>query len=187
MKDSDLAQQIAQSAGLQCDVEDSKVVHDYVIQNNLTDYDFLIQRAALAGYRFFVDDTTLTFKTPQVSGESVATLTWMQNIGRFVQEVNTFDQVSKVTPTGWDPQQKQAPTPQSAQGGDETGTMGGTTTGAQLVKKMFGEVGEGDRRSRAGSRTCSRRWPRRSSTARRARSSRQRAASRAIRRFARER
>ena len=119
VKDSDLAQQIAQRNGLQADVEDSKVVDDYVLQNNVTDYDFLMQRAALAGYRFMVDDKKLTFKTPQVDGDSVATLTWMQNIGRFVQEVNTFDQVSKVTPTGWDSKQKQAPTPQQSKGGDE--------------------------------------------------------------------
>ena len=66
VKDSDLATQIAQRHGLSADVDDSKVVHDYVIQNNLTDYDFLMQRAALAGYRFKVEDKKLTFKKAQV-------------------------------------------------------------------------------------------------------------------------
>src|SRR5437868_1339921 len=43
VKDSDLASQIASKHGLSADVDDSKVVHDYVIQNNLSDYDFLMQ------------------------------------------------------------------------------------------------------------------------------------------------
>ena len=46
VKDSDLAAQIAKRHGLSVEVDDSKVVHDYVIQNNLSDYDFLMQRAA---------------------------------------------------------------------------------------------------------------------------------------------
>ena len=39
VKDSDLASQIAQRHGLTADADDSVVVHDYVIQNNLSDYD----------------------------------------------------------------------------------------------------------------------------------------------------
>src|SRR5207237_6128210 len=99
VKDSDLARQIAQRHGLSADVDDSKVVHDYVIQNNLTDYDFLMQRAAIAGFRVYVDDKKLLFKKPKLGEPPAAKLVWRENIGRFVQEVNTFDQVSKITTT----------------------------------------------------------------------------------------
>ena len=139
VKDSDLATQIANKLGLSPDVEDSKVVHDFVIQNNMTDYDFLMQRAAIAGYLFMVADKKLVFKKPAVGQAAAATLTWRENIQRFLQEVNTYDQVSKITTTGWDPKtQKQNKS--SGKGGDELGKMGGQTTGADLVKKMFGEV-----------------------------------------------
>src|SRR5471030_2967083 len=139
VKDSDLASDIAQRHGLSADVEDTKVVHDYVIQNNLSDYDFLMQRAALAGFRMYVDDKKLSFKKPQVVAAPAATLTWRENISRFIQEVNTFDQSSKMTTSGWDPRQAQ-PNTGPSQGGDEYGTQEGTVTGAQLVKKLFGEV-----------------------------------------------
>src|SRR4051812_33353370 len=139
VKDSDLASQVAQRHGLSADVEDSKVVHDYVIQNNLSDYDFLMQRAALAGFRVYVDDKKLTFKKPQLGAEPAATLTWRENISRFIQEVNTFDQASKMTTSGWDPKQAQVNTSPS-QTGDEFGTQGGTVTGAKLTKDLFGEV-----------------------------------------------
>jgi len=139
VKDSDLAQQIAQRHGLSADVDDSKVVHDYVIQNNLSDYDFLMQRATLAGFRVYVDDKKLLFKKPKLDESPAAKLVWRQNIGRFVQEVNTFDQVSKVTSQGWDPKDVQLKSGPGKKG-DEYGKQGGTVTGAQLVKEMFGEI-----------------------------------------------
>src|SRR5712672_4192453 len=139
LKDSDLAQQIAQRNGLSADVDDSKVVHDYVIQGNLSDYDFLVQRAAVAGFRFNVDGKKLAFKKPRIGQAAAAKLVWRENIGRFAMEVSTFDQVSKVSTTGWDPDKMKNMT-SPAKKGDEYGTQGGQITGAQLVKKMFGEV-----------------------------------------------
>src|SRR5262249_20132909 len=83
-------------------------------------------------------DKKLTFKKPQLSASAAATLTWRENISRFIQEVNTFDQPTKSTTASWDPKQVQTNTAPS-QKGDEYGTQGGTVTGADLVKKMFGE------------------------------------------------
>jgi len=97
VKDSDLARQIAQRHGLSADTDDSKVVHDYVIQNNLSRLRLLMERAAIAGFRVYVDDKKLLFKKPKLGEPPTAKLVWRENIGRFVQEVNTFDQVSKVT------------------------------------------------------------------------------------------
>src|SRR5438445_6567383 len=139
VKDSDLASQIAQRNGLTADVDDSKVVHDYVIQSNLSDYDFLMQRATVAGFRFNVDGKKLSFKKPQIGQGSAAKLVWRENIGRFAMEVNTYDQVSKISSSGWDPDKMKNMT-SPAKKGDEYGTQGGQVTGAQLVKKMFGEV-----------------------------------------------
>jgi Bacteriophage probable baseplate hub protein len=100
VKDSDLARQVAQRNGLTADVDDSQVVHEYVIQSNLSDYDFLMQRAVIAGYRFNIDDKKLTFKKPQIGQAAAAKLVWRENIGRLAVEVNTFDQVSKITSSG---------------------------------------------------------------------------------------
>ena len=139
VKDSDLARRVAQRHGLSADVEDSKVVHDFVIQNNLSDYDFLLQRAAVAGFRVYVDGKKLLFKKPKIGDPPAARLVWRENIGRFIQEVNTFDQVSKITTTGWDVEKKKE-IPSTAKSGDEYGKQGGTETGEQLVKKMFGDI-----------------------------------------------
>ncbi|MDF1512923.1 MAG: hypothetical protein P1S60_03830, partial [Anaerolineae bacterium] len=55
-KDSDLAQEIAQSAGLQADVETTTIVYDHIYQDNQTDLSFLRQRAWRIGYECFVSD-----------------------------------------------------------------------------------------------------------------------------------
>jgi phage protein D len=139
VKDSDLAQQIAQRNGLTADVDDTKVVHEFVFQNNLSDYDFLLQRATLAGFRFQVDGTKLSFKKPRVSEPASAKLTWRENVGRLAVEVNTYDQVSKFSTVGWDPKQRKEMT-SPGKGGDEYGKQGGQVTGAEFVKQRFGEI-----------------------------------------------
>src|SRR5215831_4717379 len=48
--DSDVAQRMAREAGLQADVEPTKQVHEYLFQNNQTNYEFLRERAAAIGY-----------------------------------------------------------------------------------------------------------------------------------------
>src|SRR3989442_8664732 len=56
-----------------------------------------------------------------------------------LQEVNTFDQVSKITTSGWDPKNAREVTG-PGKTGDEFGKQGGAVTGAQLVKQMFGDI-----------------------------------------------
>ena len=123
MKDSDLATQIAQRNGLTADVDDSQVVHEYVLQSNLSDYDFLMQRAVIAGFRFSIDDKKLTFKKPQIGQGAAAKLVWRENIGRLAVEVNTFDQVSKITSSGWAPDTMKNMTSPSKKGASSSPTI----------------------------------------------------------------
>ena len=65
LKDSDIASQIASEANLEVDAVDSKVTHDYVIQANQTDLEFLRERAGRIQYEVFVSDKTLHFRPVQ--------------------------------------------------------------------------------------------------------------------------
>jgi hypothetical protein len=84
MKDSDIASQIARDASLTPRTEDTAVMHDYVLQHNQTDLEFLAERAARIGYEVVVDDTTLYFRPPQNTGSEAVlsvlagTLVWVQ-------------------------------------------------------------------------------------------------------------
>jgi len=48
--------------------------------------------------------------SPKLETSAVATLTWRENLQRFLQEVNTFDQVSKITTSGWDQKEQKTNT-----------------------------------------------------------------------------
>lgn len=75
MKDSDLATLIAGEAGLGADVDDSKIVHPFVAQNNVNNLSFLYERARRIGFEVGVKDKKLIFKKPQIQSPCCE-LTW---------------------------------------------------------------------------------------------------------------
>jgi phage protein D len=100
--DSDVARRMAREAGLQADVEATRQVHEYLFQNNQTDYEFLRQRAAALGYLVFAEGKKLCFKPP-VHDASPVELRWAANLSEFRPRLTTISQVSWVTSRGWDP------------------------------------------------------------------------------------
>ncbi len=59
--DSDIAQKIARECGLKAKVDSTREVHEYVIQDNQTDMEFLQDRAQRIGYRLYVEDEPSIF------------------------------------------------------------------------------------------------------------------------------
>jgi phage protein D len=103
MKDSEIAAQVASSAGLQSDVETTQGVHDWVVQDNQTNWEFLQERAAVHGFEVQVRDKTLVFKPPPSVEREEVPLTWNQEMLSFKGTKTTGDQVNKVEVRGWDP------------------------------------------------------------------------------------
>lgn len=106
LKDSDLANQLAGEADLSPDVTATNVTHGHLYQNNLTNWEFLKERAQRVGYDCYVDDGKLVFKEP-AQGTAVE-LIWGQNLVSFYPSLSSAGQVSEVEVRGWDPQGKTA-------------------------------------------------------------------------------
>ena len=104
-KDSDLAEEIAGSAGLQTEVESTSIVYDHIYQDNQTDLSFLRQRAWRIGYECFVSDGKLFFRRP-TSESSNLTLTWGQDLLSFHPRMTLVEQVDEVVVKGWDVDKK---------------------------------------------------------------------------------
>ena len=104
-KDSDLAQEIAQAAGLQTEIETTSTVYDHIFQHNQSDLVFLQQRAWRIGYECFVAEGKLTFRKPLTSGQGVE-LSWGDELVSFRPRMTLAEQVSEVVVKGWDPSQK---------------------------------------------------------------------------------
>ncbi len=143
-KDSEIVSELAGELGLEADVEDSAVVHPYVMQVAKDHLTFIRERAARLGFEFRIDrdNTKLVFKKPRTSEAAVATLEWggvgPQGLLEFRARISTDTQVSKVTVRGWDPSQKQHVTA-SATASDVTFGFGGQKTGAAVAEETYGQ------------------------------------------------
>jgi uncharacterized protein involved in type VI secretion and phage assembly len=107
MTDADVVQKVASDAGLQADADGSSQ-HEYLIQDNLSDYAFLAERALLTGMDLTVDDQTIRFKKPNGAPVTPVTLDWESGLVKFSARLTAADQVGEVEVRGWDPEQKQA-------------------------------------------------------------------------------
>ncbi|MBN1247127.1 MAG: phage late control D family protein, partial [Anaerolineae bacterium] len=114
-KDSDLATEIAQAAGLQAEVETTSAVYNHIFQHNQSDLAFLKERAWRIGYECYVVDDKLIFKKPAVAGGDVQ-LTWGDDLLSFYPRMSLAEQVDEVVVRGWSVSEKRAIVGRAQQG-----------------------------------------------------------------------
>ncbi len=103
MTDSDIAAQLANEAGLSSDVTKTQPKLDYVVQENLTDYQFLKNRAKRIGFDIWVKDRTLYFHDPANQSGDPIKLKWGKSLIDFTPRLTLANQVAEVEIRGWDP------------------------------------------------------------------------------------
>lgn len=140
-KDSAIAAQVARAAGLRAQVADSGIVHEYVVQHNQSDLEFLRERAALLGYEVYVRDKVLHFAPPPLRATGAPTLEVGREIVEFTPRLRALSQVDQVSVRGWDVKKKA-----TVVGTARPGTLLGRAGGGAQAKRAFGaatEVGVG--------------------------------------------
>ncbi|GAB4145351.1 MAG: VgrG-related protein [Candidatus Promineifilaceae bacterium] len=105
-KDSDLAQEMAQAAGLAAEVDSTATVYDHIYQHNQSDLAFLMQRAWRIGYECFVAGDKLYFRQPP-RGDAEVTLHWGDDLQTFQPRMTLAEQVDEVIVKGWDVERQQ--------------------------------------------------------------------------------
>jgi phage protein D/phage baseplate assembly protein gpV len=109
VSDSDLAQRVASSAGLSVGtIESTRTVHEHVSQVNMTDWEFLQERAAECGATVAVRDGKFSFTLGSPASTSPIELEIGKQLEVFRSRVTGNQQVTKVEVRGWDPEQKEA-------------------------------------------------------------------------------
>jgi phage protein D len=136
-KDSDIASQLAGEAGLTAEVKDSQVKHDYVVQANQSDLDFLQERARLIQYEVVVEDKALIFRPVANDQGEVMTITLDDYLLEFYPRLTSARQVGEVNLRAWNPKEKKEIVSQSKTG-DEKSLMGGKSSGPKLADAAFG-------------------------------------------------
>lgn len=135
--DSAIVQKIAGELGLSAKVDATSVQHEYIIQSNQTNMEFLQARAARLGYRVFATDTELHFvKGDKTLGTGPA-LELGTTLRSFRPILSLTHQSDKVTVKGWDSKQKQTivgtATPNQALNQGGIGKTGGA-----VAQSVFG-------------------------------------------------
>ena len=106
--DGDIASKIAREAGLQAgQIVSGGEVHDYVLQNNLTDYEFLSMRARRSGYVLAIVKGKLNFDKPDRMPTG-PTLTMGESLRALSLRMSAAGQAGKVVVRGWDIKTKKA-------------------------------------------------------------------------------
>lgn len=136
--DSDIATKIARNHSLTADVDATRQVHDYVLQYNQSDYEFLLNRAGRIGYDLWVSDDTLHFKQ-KVESESNVRLRWKEDLLEVRVRGSSVERSDEVVVTGWNSLQKEMVEGRSTD--RDTGTTAGISDEvASRARSAFGEV-----------------------------------------------
>jgi phage protein D len=146
--DAQVAQQIAQANGLEAEADDTQIQHEYLVQPNQSDLDFLKQLASRIRYEILVQGKKLIFRKAQESHPKVYTLVWagVQRafasggntlpLKSFAPDLNATAPASSVQQRAYDPNSKQALIAK-ADPSDQTSMMGGSQSGSQLPQNAF--------------------------------------------------
>jgi phage protein D len=138
MMDSDIASSIASEVSLTPEIEDTGTVHPYVFQNNMSNYEFLLDRAKRIGYELLVNDRTFSFGKSKEDKTPGITLEFGKDLNNFNVQVKTLTEGSKVEVRGWNVKDKEEII-STASKGSETTKMAGKKTGYEISEKAFGE------------------------------------------------
>lgn len=138
MKDSEIVAKVAGRLGLKSDIEDSKVVHDYLLQFNQTDVDFLSERARRIYFELTYDGDTLYFREAANDLKEAVILEYGMTLKTFAPRLTLANQVSEVVVKGWDSLKKEVIEAKS-KSGDLVKKMGEKQPGPAASAKAFFE------------------------------------------------
>ena len=103
---SDIVEKVVREAGLTPKCEPSGEPHDFVQQDNETDWDFAWRLAERIGFEFVADGTTIAFG--RAAPTSTTELDYPGTLRSFSPRITAVQQVEEVTLLAQDPKTKQA-------------------------------------------------------------------------------
>jgi len=137
LKDSQIVSKVAEGVHLKADVKDSSVVHDYVVQANQTDWEFLQERARRIRFEVVMEDKTLVFRPSPNGNDAAFTMTPYDYLLEFAPRLSGARQVDTVSLRAWSPAEKEGLVG-AAGNANVSSDMGGGKSGPKLAQEAFG-------------------------------------------------
>ncbi|MBN1641146.1 MAG: VgrG-related protein [Anaerolineae bacterium] len=135
--DTNIVTKIAQEVGLTPETDSTTVQYDYVLQNNQTNMEFLLERAERIGYQVLVSQGKLYFKRGEATLGEGPTLALGDTLRTFNPCWAATHQADSVTVKGWDAKGKKAIT-STVQPPGSLNQGGMTSTGGSVAASAFG-------------------------------------------------
>ncbi|MBN1937905.1 MAG: VgrG-related protein [Anaerolineae bacterium] len=136
VKDSDLVSKIAGEAGLSAQADTTTVTYDYILQNNQTNMEFLLGRAARIGYQVYAAEGKLYFKKGDATLGDGPELKLGEALRSFRPCFAATHQADKFIVKGWDGKAKTAITNQQTPS-SSLNQGGMTQTGGAKAQSAF--------------------------------------------------
>lgn len=140
VKDSDIASAIAGERGLQAQVTATTEVHEHVFRDNLSDYEFLAQRARANGFIFSVDDRKLLFRKPDDMAYPVVPLEHGVTLMEFRPVLSVAAQIGSLDVKGWDSKTKRPIVAKASSTNFQPAKIGWGTRGHSLLTSKFSQT-----------------------------------------------
>jgi len=138
--DGDIIQTIAGEVNLQTDIGNTPQVHDYVLQDNESNLEFLRDRVMALGFLMYVEGETLHCKSAGTNAAAIE-LHWGQTLSEFHPRLTTVGQLNSATVRGWDPDNRQDIVGR-AQRGNGAPRTNDSRTGGDLAQSAFNLTAE---------------------------------------------
>ena len=103
---SDIVNKVLSDLGLSASCESSGSPHDFMQQNNETDWDFVWRLADRVGFELVTENGQIKFRKP--AGDASVSLSWPDDVHSFSPRLTAIQQVEQVTLSAFDPKSKQA-------------------------------------------------------------------------------
>lgn len=129
--DSDVWEEILDSAGIQHSVSTTTLVHKQMVQFNVTDWDFLVSRAEVSGMCVYTDDGSIKITPPDLSAEPTARLLYGGNMLNFEAKLDARHQFNGINAYSWDPSKQELMEIEAA---ELTGSLPGNINATDLAK-----------------------------------------------------
>lgn len=134
LSDNDIVAQVADETGLKVRLSgNTGVINDYVLQNNLTNYDFLMLRCSQLDYELMMSESTLVFRPCAEGSSPVRTLNYPVDVSDLQLNLRVPTLGKKVTVTGYDVASNRVLTAVTASATNQQ-KMGGKAAGYQLAE-----------------------------------------------------
>jgi Rhs element Vgr protein len=106
-KDSDVITGLIRKAGLKADVEPTKVVHELLVKQYSSDWDYIVTRAEVNGQLVIVDGGRVAVKAPAFKPPAELVVRLGDTVADLDAEIDALSQLPTVTSRAWDPAKQQ--------------------------------------------------------------------------------